>query len=35
MTLSQSNKYYLPSPSTWPITGAVMMALLGFRNNFV
>ncbi len=34
MALSQSTKYYLPSPSTWPITGAIMMGLLGFGAAF-
>ncbi len=34
MTLSQSKSYYLPSPSTWPITGSIMMGLLGFGAAF-
>jgi len=34
MSLSQSKSYYLPSPSTWPITGSIMMGLLGFGAAF-
>jgi len=34
MTLSQSKSYYLPSPSKWPITGSIMMGLLGFGAAF-
>ncbi|MDH3287734.1 MAG: cytochrome c oxidase subunit 3 [Betaproteobacteria bacterium] len=34
MSLSQTKSYYLPSPSTWPITGSIMMGLLGFGAAF-
>jgi len=34
MTQSQAKSYYLPSPSTWPITGSIMMGLLGFGAAF-
>ncbi len=34
MSLSQSKSYYLPSPSKWPITGSIMMGLLGFGAAF-
>jgi len=30
MTLSSSSRYYLPSPSHWPIVGSAMIALLAF-----
>ncbi len=34
MSMSHSTKYYLPSPSRWPITGSIMMGLLGFGAAF-
>jgi len=34
MSQSQAKSYYLPSPSTWPITGSIMMGLLGFGAAF-
>ena len=34
MTLSKSERYYLPSPSHWPIVGSLMIALLGFGAAF-
>ena len=29
-----SNRYYLPSPSTWPITGSIALGFLGFGAAF-
>ena len=34
MTLSKSERYYLPSPSLWPITGSLMITLLGLGAAF-
>ena len=34
MTLSKSETYYLPSPSLWPVTGSLTLALLGFGAAF-
>ena len=30
MSNASSNQYYLPQPSTWPITGSIALGLLGF-----